>query len=178
MNIEYDRTIQDVIDFNLFHMSHSSSIKRQLLRMQILTVVLVLPLVFSIFYLINHTINIFTLIITILSGILAFVLYPQFSRESTISRIRKMLGEGSNRAMLGHQVVTFSPEGIFRKNQSTESKINWSAVEKVVQSDKHFFLYISSINALEIPKSCLPSEKEQKDFLEYINAHLQQQPGV
>jgi uncharacterized membrane protein YbhN (UPF0104 family) len=174
MNIEFERTIDDVIDFNLFHMAHSSSLKKQVLITQVLIGVLIIPLVFCVLYLMFNLANAFTIIASILAGIAIFALYPQIVRKSTTSRIRKMLSEGSNKAMLGHQVVSLLPEGIFSKNQATESKINWSAVEKVVQSEKHFFLYTSSINALVIPKISFSSEKEKGEFLEYVNTHLQQ----
>jgi hypothetical protein len=174
MNIEFERTIQDVIDFNLFHMAHSPSIKRQLLLMQVLTGLLVIPLSLGILYLAYHTINAFMVIVSILGGALAFVLYPQSNRKSTINRIKKMLSEGNNNALLGHQVVTLSPEGIFVKNQSAESKINWSTVDKVSENDKHVYLYTSSINALVIPKNCFQSEKEKQEFLEYVKKHHQQ----
>lgn len=174
MNIEFERTIQDVIDFNLFHMAHSPSIKRQLLLMQVLTGLLVIPLVFSIFYLVYHSINTFAIIISILAGVLAFALYPQSSRKSTVSRIKKMLSEGNNNALLGHQVVSLSPEGIFVKNQASEAKIIWSTVGRITDNDKHVYIYTSSINALVIPKYCFQSEKAKQDFLEYVNKYRQQ----
>lgn len=37
MNVEYERTVGDIIAFNLFHLAHSPSIKRQRLAMQIMT---------------------------------------------------------------------------------------------------------------------------------------------
>jgi hypothetical protein len=174
MNIEFERTIDDVIDFNLFHIAHSSSIKRQMLLMQVLTGVLVVLLVFGVLYVNFQILNVFTMVVSILSGILVFALYPQVTRISTINRIRKMLNEGNNKALFGRQIITLSPEGIFSKNQLTESKINWSAVEKVAQSDKHFFLYTSSINALVIPKKCFQSEKESMEFFEHVNMYCQQ----
>ncbi len=171
MNIEFERTIQDVVDFNLFHMAHSPSIKRQLMLMQVLTGLLVIPLVFSVFYLVSHSINAFTVIVSLLAGVLVFVLYPQWSRKSTANRIKKMLSEGSNNALLGHQVVSLSPEGIFVKNQAAESKIIWSTVDKVAENDKHIYLYTSSINALVIPQECFRSEQEKQELLEYIEKH-------
>jgi hypothetical protein len=173
MNIEFERTIQDVIDFNLFHMAHSSTIKRQLLLMQVLTGLLVIPLVFSIFYLLYHSIDAFAIIVSVLAGVIAFALYPQSNRKSTIKRIRKVLSEGNNNALLGRQVVSLSPEGVFIKNQAAESKFIWSAVDKIAENDKHVYLYTSSINALVIPKNCFQSEKEKQEFLEYINKYRQ-----
>ena len=174
MNIEFERTIQDVLDFNLFHMAQSPSIKRQLLLMQIITSLLVIPLPIGIFYLAFHSINAITVVASILAGVLVFVLYPQVAQKLTINRIKKMLSEGNNNALLGRQIVSLSPEGIFVKNQTAESKINWSTVDKVTENDKHIYLYTSSINALVIPKNGFRSEKEKQEFLAEVNKHRQQ----
>ncbi len=173
MNIEFERTIDDVIDFNLFHMTHSSSIRQELISVQIFSGLLTASLIFSILYFVYHKLDTFTSIICTLAGVLVYVLYPQISRKSTVRRIKKMLAEGDNKALLGHIVISFSPEGLFIKNQASESKINWSAIDKVAQSEKHFFFYTSSVNALVIPKDCLHSEKEKQDFLEYIDKYCQ-----
>ncbi len=173
MNIEFERTIEDIIDFNLFHMTHSPSTKRQLLLMRVLTGALAAIPVFGIGYLLYHSINASTLVLSILAGFVAFAFYPQANRQSTIKRINKMLSEGNNNTLLGHQVISLSPEGIYTKNPTTESKINWSAIGRVVESDAHVYLYTSSINALVIPKKCFRTEKERQDFLEYVNKYRQ-----
>lgn len=114
MSIEFERTIQDVIDFNLFHMKHSPSIKRRMLLMQVSSSLLFI-LLFFIIFLGSHFINVFTIFVSILAGVLQFVLYPNYNRKSTINGIKKMLSEGNNNALLGHQLVSLSPEGIFLK---------------------------------------------------------------
>lgn len=171
MNIEFERTVDDLIEFNLFHMANSSSIKRQVFTGQLFIGVLVSISLFGIYYLQYHYLSTPLVIVGILCGALASVVLRLASRQSTISRIRKMLNEGNNEAILGHQTISLTSEGILGKSPSSESKINWSAIDKVAQNEKFFFLYISSVNAIVIPKSCFRSHKEQQEFLEYINVH-------
>jgi hypothetical protein len=140
---------------------------------QIFIGILAASLVFGITYIADHKLNIPISIISILAGVLASILYPQVNRKATIRRVKKLLAEGDNKTLLGHQVISFSPEGIFAKSQTSESKITWSAIDKVTQTDKHFFLYTSSINALVIPKKCFRSEKESKEFWDYINQYCE-----
>jgi hypothetical protein len=83
-----------------------------------------------------------------------------------------LLKEGNSSALVGHQILDFSPDGIFSKSPVGEGKINWASIDKVIPSEKCFYLYTSSLNALVVPKSCFRSENEQKDFLEYVNSHL------
>jgi YcxB-like protein len=170
MNIEYDRTIDDLIEFNMFHISHSPLIKRQLLIAQVIMAVLITIMILSLSYIVETRLTPIAYILGTLSGILVFIAYPDIYRASTIRRVRTLLNEGSNKSMLGRQIVYLSPEGIFCRTGAGESKINWSAIVKVIESDKYFFLYTGSINALLIPKGSLHTEKEQQDFLAYVEA--------
>jgi hypothetical protein len=187
MNIEFERTIDDLIDFNLFHITHSATIKQQRFLSQVLTGVFVAVLIFGFFYLLFGVLDsifgvfylrqpgiiYFILIISLLFGAYGFIRFPSINRQQTIRKIEKMLNEENNKEMLGLQVLSLSPEGIFSKSQAGESKVNWSAISRIAQNDKHLFLYLGSVNALVIPKSCFKSEKEQQDFLEYVNTHYQ-----
>ena len=172
MNIEFERSVEDVIDFHLFHFANSPSMKREVFLTQLLTGVFVIPLVIFGSYLAYPVFNIPTLIIALLAGVLIFAIYPTIYRKTVISRIKKVLKEGNNSSLVGHQSLDFSPDGIFSKSPVGEGKINWSSISKVVQSEKCFYLYTSSLNALVVPKSCFRSDKEQRDFQEYVNSHL------
>jgi hypothetical protein len=188
MNIEFERTIEDLIDFNLFHMAHSATFKQQKFTVQVLVGIFVAMLIFGFFYLLfgfldsifgiiflsRPGMSYFILIISLLLGTWGFIQFPSIDHKQTISKIKKMLNEEDNTKMLGHQAISLSPEGIFSKSQAGESKVNWSAISKVEKNDKRFFLYLGSVNAIIIPKDCFKSEKEQQDFLEYVNKYRHQ----
>jgi len=174
MNIEFERTVDDLTEFNVFHLANSSSMKRQLFATQLLLSMLIPFVLIGIPYLGGQDISTFRIIYGMLAGVLMFVLFPYINRKATISRTKKVYSEGNNQAMLGHQAISLSPEGILGKNQAGESKINWSAVSELAQNEKYYFLYIGSVNAIVIPKNCFHSPEEEKAFLEYINAHREQ----
>ncbi len=171
MNIDYERTIDDIIEANLFHASHSPSIKKQLLFARIVITVFIILTALTVSYIEENRFTLFSLILSIFAGVLIFALYPRMNHKASIRRLKKLLNEGNNKAMLGHQIISLTPECIYSKTQAGESKINWLTINKVMQNDKYVFLYTSSINALVIPKTAFPSEREQEFFLEYINIH-------
>jgi len=107
MNIEFECTIDDVIDFNLFHNAHSSSIQQQLVGAQIFIGILATSLVFGITYIAYHKLNIPMSIIGILVGVLASILYPQVNRKATIRRVKKLLAEGDNKTCWGIKLFPF-----------------------------------------------------------------------
>jgi hypothetical protein len=173
IELDFERTIDDVIDFNLFHMAQSSSIQQQLIGAQLFVGVVTASFVFGATYFALRRIEVLVVIICIAAGILAYAIYPGVYHKLFIGRLKKLLAEGDNKTMLGRQVISFSPEGLDIKSKAFESKINWSAIDKVAQNEKYVYLYTSSVNALIIPKNSLRSEKQQQDFWDYINKYCQ-----
>lgn len=173
--IEHERTVEDLIEFSLFHVAHSPSFQRQILSWQIAMALLTTILSLSVNYLLYRQFA-FTpipFIVSILAGALVFFIYPYLNRKSMIGRLKQMLSEGNNKTMLGNQVITTSPEGIFCKSQAGESKLNWSSIDKVMQNEKYIFLYISSTNAFVIPTNAFATENQRQEFLSYIKAHME-----
>lgn len=174
MNIEYELTHNDIIEFNLFHMSHSPNMRRQTLYTRALLSLLVIIMIFSSLYFVLRISMLISFIGCTFGGVFYFFIYPFVHEESVIRYLKKMLSEGDNKTVLGHRIISLFPDGIFFKSQTEESKLNWSAIDKVVQNEKFIFLYTSSTNAVPIPKKCFSSIKSQQDFFEYIKSHCEQ----
>ena len=161
---EFRRTIDDFIDFDLFQMKHSHRTKKWLFVVRVFTgLIVMLPFIMA-SYLIYSTINAILLFAGIAAGICMFILFPQINRRETKRRIRQMLTESNNKVFLGPQVLSFSSEGIAIKSQAVESKINWSAISEVVQSDKHYFLYLVLKMLLSFPKNVFTQKEKSGIF--------------
>jgi hypothetical protein len=170
--IEFERKLDDMIQFNLFHLAHSPSSQRQIWIMRFLTALLVFPLIQSLIYLANHSLNLSDYVISFLCGILMFIGYPYINQAFTVRSLRKMLGEGENTTMLGRCTISLTPEGIFSKTANSEGKLNWTTVQKTVQNDHYIFMYTGAVNAIVIPKKAFATDKSQEEFLDYVSANV------
>ena len=168
MQIDYERTVDDLIQFNLFHTDHSPTIQRQLLWWRGLTALLVILLPLGPSYLMTQEPSPIAYIIGILGGVVAFFVFPPISRTSNINQWKKIIAEGNNKAILGRHILTLSEAGIHAKSPGSESDLEWSTIQKVLQSKSHIFLYISAVNALVIPKKAFPTEQSQQSFLDFV----------
>ena len=177
MTVEYERTIEDIIEFNLFHMSNSPSIRGQTLISQIIVLLLIFIGSLAIapfFHPETRVLSYFDYIVAFVVSIVGFFVVPHFNRAEVRRAYRKASREGDNKAILGLQTISLTPENVFIKTQGGESKYNWSSVDKVTQNDKYIFLYISSINAIVIPIKAFSDGKSLQEFLNYVNAHREQ----
>jgi len=174
MHVEFERTLDDLIELNLFHMANSPSLQQQFRLRQVLIAFLIFSMLLSILFLINNELTLISIILALLGGGVMFIIYPYTYRALYKRRLRAMLSEGDNKPILGRQVVSISPEGLFSKTQAGESKINWPAVNKVVQSDTAVYLYISAANAIAIPKKAFPTGQELQEFLDEVDTYRTQ----
>lgn len=173
ITIEYERTVEDIIEFNLFHMSHSPSIRRQALFVQVVVALLVFIVSLAIGYSLNlgqRVLTYFDYVLFLVLSTASFFMFPYLNRAEIIRGFRKATNDGDNKAILGHQTVSLTPDHIFVKTQGTESKYTWASINKIAQNDKYIFLYISSINAIVIPKT-FSTPSSLQEFVNYINVH-------
>ncbi len=180
MIVEYERTLEDLVEFNLFHIAHSPSLQRQILLTRVFISLLIFFLTLGASYLLAGTLKPLAYIssISIIGSAIFFVIYPSINRSSCIRRTRKLLSEDDNNAILGRQIITASSEGLFCETDAGESKLNWSSIAKVVQNDDYIFLYIGAVNAIIIPKNIFSTDQEQQKFLDFIHTNCKQPDEV
>nr|WP_272507525.1 YcxB family protein [Clostridium aestuarii] len=82
-----------------------------------------------------------------------------------------MFNEGKNVNILGSRSLSVTEEGITSVNNSGESKTNWSSVEKITETKKHIYIYISAINAYIIPVRAFKNENEKGEFLNILKQY-------
>ncbi|MCB2353945.1 YcxB family protein [Clostridium estertheticum] len=169
MNLEYQITKQDYIDFNIYHMTHSVTMKRSLFIQRF-----IFPIIFLIspIFLIKIT-DIplwYWFSVCIISSVLWIVFYPKFLKRSVEKRISKLLEEGKTTGILGEHNFSFTEEGVVDKTEFSETKYN--LIEKVVESEAHIFIYVSAVMAYIIPIRIFGSVDEKSEFLNILNKTL------
>jgi hypothetical protein len=165
MEIQIEVTKQDFIDFNLYHLSHSPTIKRQ-------RIALLLPgFLWSGFWLwlcvdgAKTLHNIKTLMPLIIGGFLYVATLLILWRGSMKRQIQRLLSEGENKGLLGSQRVIISEEGIANIDELSTYTAKWQTVEKVIASDNCLYIYVSAVSALIVPKRFFASDAAFADFV-------------
>lgn len=100
------------------------------------------------------------------------LLLPKLIYKKTRKEIIGLYGEGKNTHFLEKNTVTLSPEGINKAGVTAETKISWSGVERIEESDKYLFIYISAVSALLIPREAFTDESHYVSFRQYLEKYL------
>lgn len=166
MKLEYEITKQDYIDFNIYHMNHSITMKRSLFiqRFFIPIIFLILPIFLV---KITDTPLLYWFGVFIISFVLWIIYYPKFFKKSVERNISKMLEEGKTTGILGNHIFLYTEEGVVDKTEFSETSYN--LIEKVVESEAHIFIYVSAVMAYIIPIRIFGSVDEKENFLNILN---------
>lgn len=166
MQINYDLTKEDYIDFNMHHGLRSKTVKKSIFLQQY-----IIPIVYLIvpFFLedfkspkFKYCMGVFIVI-----AIMWIVFYKKYLNSYMKKRIIKMMDEGDTLKNCGNKVMIISEEGIEDIGEHDQSKLKWDGVYKIEESDKHIFIYTNSMSAYVIPIRALDNKER---FLDVLNS--------
>lgn len=151
IEIYYNLTEEDYINFNLYHIKNSETGKRALALQRFLT-----PLFFIIISYIYSLISempFLPLFITFLvTSILWVIFYPKYFYGLIVRNAKKMIKEGKNDGLLGNHQLKLTEEGLVDTSLNKETKVTWPGITSIRENDGYFFLYNSSVSAYILPK--------------------------
>lgn len=167
MKFEYELTKQDLIEFNLFHITYVKSTRRSLFLQRY-----ILPLAFIVFPIFLRQFAIvpfeYGLAVFVFFYLYWVTFYLRRLKKFVSKRISKMLLEGGN-SVIGSHNLEISEEGIVDKSEQTEAKTQFKAIENIMISKKHIFIYVNTNSAHIIPTRIFVNEAEKDEFLRMIN---------
>ncbi len=172
MNIVYELTPQDYLAFTLFHERHSPALRRRRIANLGFAAIVMLGLPALVFItskkpLLQTAADIWPL----LTGfVLSAVCVGPYAKWRTTYIFKRLLNEGNSAGYYGRCEMTLDTDGIRESKASGECTRKWSAVDKVVFTNNHVFVYLSGVEAFVIPRRALDDDAFC-DFVTYIAQH-------
>lgn len=170
MEISYKLTEEDYLDFNLNHGNNSPSIKKSILIQRLMGPVIF----FMASFLTAKRTGIPLWYWFILFGIVSIIwyaFYPKYINWEVSRRTLKMLKEGNNKNILEERTITLTAEGIKETSLNKEERVAWESIEKIEETQRNIYVYLSSISAFIIPIRAFKDIKSKNEFIEEINKH-------
>ena len=170
MKVSYDLTADDLTAFVRYHHIQSPTARKQRIASVFvgLLVTLALPallLVSADKPLLETTVAIWPLLLAPL-GFLAVV--GPYMKWKTERIAKRMLKEGANSGFYGDCKLSLETDGIREIKRSGESTRKWSAVERIVLSPEHVFVYTAGFEAFVVPRRAFANDSELRDFVGQI----------
>ena len=127
MEIYYNLTEEDYINFNLYHIKNSKAGKRALVLQRFLTPLFLI--IISYVYSLISDMPFLPLFITFLvTSILWVIFYPRYFYRLIARNAKKMMKEGKNDGLLGNHQLKLTEEGLVDSSSNRETKVTWSGI--------------------------------------------------
>jgi hypothetical protein len=168
MKLAYDFNLEDWSSFQRFHYSTSPSCRRMRNMGRILLPVAVLLLITSQFLRRRFDPVYFGIFATF--SIVWFILYPRWFDAKIIRRSTQFLKEGNTDSMFGRREIELLPDRVHIISPSGEATYHASAITKTVETPNALLLYVSSIQALILPRRKL-SDADFQQAAVFVREH-------
>lgn len=168
MKIEYNLTENDYINFNIFHMKNSKTLKRTIMINRFLVPLIFLAMPFILNYM-SDIPFLYWAISFILVYILWVSLYEKYVYRINRKRIKRILEEKSNEGLIGERVLEIDGENIKITNDSGESKFYIKSIKNIIEDKEYIFAYINSVSAIIIPLQAFKDNEDKERFKKLLN---------
>lgn len=167
MQLDYELTIEDIVNFNLYHFRNSKTFKnKRILFRWIIPIWVILVHVYLNFDQSNGTILLYNIPI-FLFGALWYFFYNRLYFWRVGVNLNKMLREGRNNGMIGKQKITLTDDSLNVETEFHSSRFKLGSINQIVETTEYIFLYLTSMSALVIPQPAFRNSKKD-EFLEKV----------
>ncbi|WP_158844534.1 YcxB family protein [Algibacter sp. L1A34] len=157
MNLNYELTESDYLEYHLYTASKSKLNKKTRFRTRI-----IIPIIYTLFALYS-AINDKSYVITItfvLISIIWYVFYPRYSKWANKRRFQKHIDENYKNRINKPVEISFNEDSVYSKDFSTETKIKGSELNELNEIKNHFFIKLKTGLSLIVPKRAIINQAE------------------
>ena len=157
LQLNYKLTDEDYIEFNEFHqLIHSEIGKRNLFFLRLIG-----PMIIFILARAEVMLIIGEAIVLFIFSVVDILLAKKIMKRGIRKTILKMK-EKEGLPFAEETTLNFTEDQIIEITKGQEVKVDYKKVEDVCETEKAFYVYMSSVQAIIIPKRVLDQDKEKK----------------
>lgn len=156
-------TKEDYIEFNEFHSKNSKTIMKSFILGRFIG-----PILFMFFTVVTGNLgNTIHMSVFIILSVLWFIFSPKYMWYIMNKRINKLIKENKEGDLFNLKHIVIDESGIHLKSESSSSTYNWSSVIKICDTEKAVYIYVSSIQAVVIPKQLVGEQINVEELVRY-----------
>ncbi|SHN52048.1 YcxB family protein [Desulfovibrio litoralis] len=166
MTIHYKVSEQDYINFNI---DHYNNMKSQKNKRFVYGVILLMFFFLFLPFLNDNSLSLVEIISSVFFLIAWFIFFPKIINVFIRKSVREYIKNGKANDFIGNQTILLADDYIETLNATTQSRIQYAAVERICTGNQLFYIYVGSVKALIIPFSAFENEEIKNSFFEIIH---------
>ena len=166
-------TEDDYLAFNEYHLLHSTQGKRVLMTHRLLTPSISLFAI-VVFWIADVSRE---LLITEMIGLgLLSIVMTISSKKRILKTVKRNIARFKRDGKLPFSkdtIITFDEDHVHEKSNETETRIQYSMIDKVVEGNQVIYIYFSALQAFILPHRSFESDEQKNEFLSFLNTKCQ-----
>ena len=174
ISFSYRVSWEDFVDSQLTYNRNSDVVKKNIKRTKINMVSFYVFLLLIIYPALRGTVRIVILTSIALIGIVYIVSIEKLY-EMRIRRISKKVSNEANiDRIIGEKNITLHNDDIAYKEKGKTTNIKMESIERILESNKNYFIYVDEVSAMILPKEYEGEKETQNRIIEYIITRKQE----
>lgn len=171
MELHYEITEQDFIDYNLYFIAHDAMTQKTIRRMSTLTAVLVLVGGTALMYLLDTLSPVSVGMYVVLAAVCFFGCPAWFTHKAR-KNVHRTIERASNRHICGPKTLRLTDTGVQLVGESEDSSYPYAAFQRVITAEKQVYLYLDDLSALIVPQRAFPDEEARRTFVRMLEGRI------
>jgi len=170
MEIEYDTTMDDVVEFNMFNLKHNPQLRRRMTILRVIyavcTAIMVIIGIISATIVFNPRNIIISFFLVALFGFYYwYSLSPSMIKRRVIKTVKKHYDKIPNEEICHHK-MTISGLGVNIVTDFANSSVRWPAISELVTDGSLLYFLLRPGKAFVVPKRAFADETASSLFFE------------
>lgn len=164
--IDVEITVDDIVDFNAFHVTKSPAGRRQTRSRRIVLAIYAAILAAPSLSALAEPSRLDGLMVSLFVFVCILIpAWPVIQRMAVRRSIRSAFASARNLGSLGPRQVTLTPRELRIRGPYTDDRVHWIAIENVEVGSSALYLYTSGTNGYVIPRRAFASDAEFEFFV-------------
>lgn len=171
MELHYDITKQDYIDFNLNYFVNNAMVQRSILMTRIATAVLVIVGGTVLMYWVKG-LSVLSVAAYLALAALCFFGTPWYMKRKVVKNTERILRNANNKQLCGPKTLTLREDEFELSGENEDTVYKYEAVQRTATDTGHYYIFVDEFSAVIVPFSAFADEEQKKAFYKRITAHI------
>ena len=171
MELHYEITKQDYIDFSLNYFENNAMVQRSILITRIATAALVVLGGTALMYWVKG-LSVLSVLVYLALAALCFSGTPWYMKRKVVKNTARILNNARNKQLCGPKTLTLGEE-IDLKGENEHTTYAYTAVQRTASDAGHYYVFVDELSAIIVPFTAFADEVQKQDFYNRITANIE-----
>ncbi len=171
MELQYNITQQDYIDFNLNYYVNNAVIQRSILMTRIATAVIVILGGTALMYWVKG-LSVWSVLVYLILAAVCFFGTPWYMKRKVVKNTERILRNARNKQLCGPKTLTLREDSFELSGENEDTTYQYEAVQRTASDDKHYYIFVDEFSAIIVPFSAFSDQTQKQEFYDRITVNI------